>query len=103
MTSIKVRTTVIENMIKSFSTTEEFYDFIVSINSISSDIAHCSDKTRSALKQANEPTDTDILLLEFEKIIYLCMFLQKNMDLLMPLLKEFQFDPYEPSEDHDAN
>lgn len=94
MSSIKVLYETMEKMIHTFSTTEEFYDFIVCINRLSGDIAHCSDKTRAKLKDITEPSDSDVLLLEFEKIIYICLFLRRNMDLLMPLLKAFHFEPY---------
>ncbi len=98
MTCIKIRNTVIENMIRTFATTEEFYEFIISTNTLSGDIAHCSEKTRTALESNKKIGDIEIVLMEFEKLIYLCLFLRRNMDLLMPMMKEFHFEPYDPNE-----
>lgn len=106
MTDIKVRASVIEKIFNTFANTEELYNFIVSTNSLAQNIQNSTERNRHAVFTSTEPIEPNyILIQEFEKIIYICLFLQRNLDLLMPILKEFEFEycqqPAPDEEDED--
>ena len=118
MNKIKVEYNVMGNIINLFTDMQEFYDFLTQINDLSTDIELSSKRTMDKLefykkyeKELNlldfskkQSEEMRLLISEFSKVIYLCIFIQRNMDILPAIMKEFKFTRYTIcDEENDSN